>query len=263
MFLSDEGDDIVAAVVGLGFGVYSFFQGFRLLRNKRIVENTPTSKCRSVAMGLVEVAGQAVGQATIPSLIGKLPCFCSQVVVERYEKSGKNSQWKTVHRELGSISFYVQDETGRVRVDPTEAELDVPRELEYATNGGLKPVVGLTLERMTSANVSSHLIPSQFQSFCASRGVGFHGPMRFYERNLSPGDPCYVLGTAGEVPGVADEHERIVIQKSKLHPWFFIAEATQKDVLSKLGSTANLHIFGGPALTLACLGYLLYRLGVF
>ncbi len=261
MLSSDNGNDIIGAAFGLGFGVFAFFRGFRHLRNKRLVENTPTSKCRSVAMGMVEVCGTATGTTTVPSLIGKIPCFCSQVKIERYEKRGKSSSWRTIHEATDSISFFVEDDTGRVRVDPTHAELDVPPELEYSTDSGLGRVLGLTLSRLDSAKVSSNAIPGLFESYCHSRGVSFHGRMRFTERNICPADPAYVLGSAEEIRGVQDEHERIVIRKGKHHPWFFIAEGSQKEVLSKLNTHTWLHIFGGAALALACLAYLLYKFG--
>ncbi len=259
-----KGDDdwVFAAILGLGFGVYSFFRGFRLLRNKRIVENTPTSKCRSVAMGLAEVAGRAVGGQTVPSLIGKIPSFVTHVNIERWVKRGKSSNWETVHEAQEGILFQVEDESGRVKVDPASAELDVPPDIEYSTESGLGALLGLTLSRMNEAKVSSAHVPGNFYSYCTSRGVGTSGTMRFTERNLSPSDSCYVLGTASEIPGVADEFERVVIKKGKHHPWFYIAEASEKQVLSKLGTHTWLHIFGGGALALACLAALLLKFGL-
>jgi hypothetical protein len=259
--MSDNGDDITWAFVGLGFGVYSFFRGFRVLRNKRIVENTPTSKCRSIAMGLVEVQGTAAGERTIPSLVGQLPCFCSQVKIERWQKSGKSHRWVKVHEEKTGIPFLLEDSTGRVKVDPAGAEYDLSSDLEYSTSGGLSPVTGLTLSRLNAAGAAGPMVAQRFQSYCAAHGVSFQGKMRFFERNLCPGDPVYVLGTAGEVPGVADEYERVIIQKGRHHPWFFIAESSERELLAKMSRQTWLGIFGGAALSLACLGYLLYKFG--
>ena len=56
--------------------------------------------------------------------------------------------------------------------------------------------------------------------------------------------------------------ERIVIRKGKHHPWFFIAEASEKEVLTKLGRSTLLHIYGGAALCLACLAYLVNKFGL-
>lgn len=259
--MSSDNNDITWAFVGAGFGVFWFFRGFRVLRNKRLIENTPTSKCRSVAMGLAEVAGRAVGQQTVPSPIGKLPCFCSQVKVERYQRSGKSSRWVEVHKETVGLVFQIEDDTGRVKVDPAGAELDIPCELEYSTEAGLASLLGLTLKRMNEARVSSNAIPGLFESYCRSQGVGWRGPMRFFESNLCPGDTVYVLGSAEELPGVADEQERVIIRKGKHHPWFFIAESGEKALLEKFGRHALLHILGGAALSLFCIGYLLFKFG--
>lgn len=259
--MSDDGDDITWAFVGTGFGAFSFFRGFRVLRNKRLIENTPTSKCRSIAMGLVEVAGRATGEKTIPSLIGRLPCFCTQVLIERYEKRGKHHRWVKVHERKEGVPFFLEDPTGRVLVDPAGAELDIPPELEHS-EGVTRALLGMTLTRLQATGRSSGDLSSLFYSYCAANGISTMGRLRFTERNLGPGDPVYVLGSAEEKRGVADEHERIVIRKGKHHPWFFIAESSEKELLKKMGRSTLLHIFGGAALCLFCLGYLLHKFGL-
>lgn len=261
LLLDSDDDGILWVFAGAGFGVFSFFRGFRHLRNKRLIENTPTSKCRSVAMGLAEVTGTAQGEAKIPSLIGGIPCYSSQVRVERYVQRKKSSSWEKVHEEMQGVVFQVEDETGRVRVDPDGAELDIPVEIEYSTDSGIGALLGLTLLRMNEVKISSGMIPGRFMSFCGARGVSFHGRMRFFERNLCPGDKVFVLGSAEALPGVEDEQERIIFRRGKHHPWYYIAEASEKELLSKLGTTTLLHIFGGAALTLVCLGFLLFKFG--
>jgi len=259
--MSSDGDNLTWAFVGAGFGAFSFFRGFRMLRNKRLIENTPTSKCRSIAMGLVEVAGRAAGEKTMPSLIGHLPSYCSQILIERYEKRGKNHRWVTVHKRTAGIPFFLEDNTGRVLVDPEGAEMDIPPELEHS-EGITSALLGMTLNRLRDSGRSTGDIPALFSVYCAANGISTWGRMRFTERNLGPGDPAYVLGSAEEQRGVADEHERIIIRKGKHHPWFFVAEASEKDLLKKMGRSTLLHIFGGAALCLACVAYLLYKFGL-
>jgi hypothetical protein len=259
--MSKDNDDITWAFVGTGFGAVSFFRGFRVLRNKRLIENTPTSKCRSIAMGMVEVAGRATGAQTMPSLIGKLPCYCSHILIERYERRGKSSRWVNVHERQDGIPFHIEDSTGRMLVDPAGAELDIPPELEHS-EGTTKALLGMTLSRFRETGRAASDIPSLFYSYCAANGVSSMGQMRFTERNLGPGDPAFVLGSAEERRGVQDEHERIVIRKGKHHPWFFIAESSEKELLKKLGRSTLLYIYGGAALCLACLAYLLHKFGL-
>lgn len=268
-------DDIGAALVGFGLGTFGFFRGFRHLRNKRLVENIPTSKCRSVAMGLCELSGRAVGTATIPSFIGQIPSFVTKIEIERYQKSGKSSRWVTVHREQLGIPFYIEDDTGRVKVDPTGAELDIRPDIErfQARGDGLLSALNATFnvdlgKIFGKRDLPAHTprlpaadLPTSFRRFCNSRGVGFRGPMRFTEWNLSPGDPVYVLGTAAEHRSADEPEVRVIIRHSPHHRWYFLAEASEKEVLSRLSRNAALFVWGGAALAVASAGWVVYRLG--
>ena len=49
--------------VGFGFGLYSFFKGFRVYREYRVIEDTPEMPIRSIPMGLVQVRGKTTGEA--------------------------------------------------------------------------------------------------------------------------------------------------------------------------------------------------------
>ena len=44
----------ICAALGACGGLYLFYRGFRILQRKRLIVNTPTSKIRSAALGLVE-----------------------------------------------------------------------------------------------------------------------------------------------------------------------------------------------------------------
>lgn len=268
-------DDIGAALLGLGLGTFGFFRGFRHLRNKRLVENIPTSRCRSVAMGLCEIAGRAAGAATIPSFIGQIPSYVTKIEIERYQKSGKSSRWVTVHKEQLGIPFYVEDDTGRVKVDPAGAELDIRADIEKFKSQGdgilaalnkafeidLGKLLGKQDRPAHQVRVPVANLEASFRSFCNSRGVGFRGPIRFSEWNLSPGDPVYVLGTADEYRSAEEPELRVIIRRGRHHPWYFIAESSEKEVLSRLGTKSALYVWGGAALAVASLGWLVYRLG--
>ena len=47
----------IYATIGFFVGIYFFFKGFKWLKQKKTIENIPTSKIRSIAMGLVEIFG--------------------------------------------------------------------------------------------------------------------------------------------------------------------------------------------------------------
>ena len=68
-----RGGRVVAVHLKLGAlaGVYWFLKGFSLLRQKRLILNTPTSKIRSASMGLVEISGQATGPYVVTEIDGE------------------------------------------------------------------------------------------------------------------------------------------------------------------------------------------------
>lgn len=93
--------------------------GFHFLRLKRRVENTPTSKARSLAMGLVEIHGQARRKYALVSPMSQLPCVYYRL--RRYRKD-RNNRWKLSScKESDHVPFYLEDDTGRVIVDPQQA----------------------------------------------------------------------------------------------------------------------------------------------
>lgn len=67
-------------------GIFTFFKGFQWFRLKRLIEDIPTSKIRSIAMGLVEIAGRALPykDEILISPITKQKCLFYMFVVEGY-----------------------------------------------------------------------------------------------------------------------------------------------------------------------------------
>jgi hypothetical protein len=101
------------AAVALSWG------GLRLLRLKRCIENTPTSKVRSLAMGLVEVHGRARRCYALVAPMTQSACVWYRL--RKYRKDNKGN-WKLT-REITSshVPFLLDDGTGRLTVDPAGA----------------------------------------------------------------------------------------------------------------------------------------------
>jgi hypothetical protein len=94
---------------------------FYFLRLKRKIENTPTSRVRSVAMGMVEVKGKAIRRYALVSPMSHIPCVYYRLT--RYKRD-KNNQWKKVGVTKSSrASFLLEDETGRVEIDPARCRI--------------------------------------------------------------------------------------------------------------------------------------------
>ena len=154
---------VVPSLLGIG----CFFAGFNLFRLKRRIENTPTSRIRSLAMGMVEVSGHARRQYALVSPMTQLPCVYYRV--RRYRRNdGQN--WKlTSDTNSGHVPFLIEDDTGQVSVNPKGA----------AVSAGEK--------QQGSAGQANMLFGMRGESDANDRWV---------EETIAEGTSLYVLGTA-------------------------------------------------------------------
>jgi hypothetical protein len=111
-----------------------FIGGFRLLHLKRLIENTPTSKVRSIAMGRVEVHGTARRQYALFSPMTNIACIYYRLV--RYKRNQKNNWVVSSITSSGHVPFWIEDETGRVSVDPSAATVKAGHRQESMAEGG-------------------------------------------------------------------------------------------------------------------------------
>ena len=89
---------------------------FYFLRMKRQIENTPTSKVRSVAMGMVEVKGRAIRRYALISPMANTPCVFYRLTKYRRDK---NNQWRVSSvSSSDNVPFFLEDDTGRIEINP-------------------------------------------------------------------------------------------------------------------------------------------------
>lgn len=157
----------VAAIALIGAGALLFGFHFVMLRNKREAEHLPTSACRAVPMGLVEVAGRAQG-VSFPSPFAGIPCLCSRLVVEEWREDTRGNHWHELYGKTFSTPFYVEDGTGRVRVDPDEADLHLEPDYSYDMAGGLDADPA-ALDRLQTAGFDAERVRTRLAEFGANR----------------------------------------------------------------------------------------------
>lgn len=350
--LTGRDDFWIYASAGVAAGIYLFVRGFRTLQRKRLILDTPASKIRSASMGLVEVNGLAVGPHTIPAPITGMQCFFYHTIAWQLKRSGKNEQWEKVAEESLHVPFFLDDNTGRVLVDPQGAEMDIHRDFheefsgsffgtgceapinvlnfmarhgvandhklkvdEYCIKpknalfilGALTPNPGIEVTSVpmhTNVSVTAKWnlnMPSALtdKSPQAAAGVGQPNPAPQEVIRLS-GSPqavstaemtpqgkiaaalskagitnpaawaaagiataTDVVGTATNAAGTFDPHPSTILMKGTNHSAFFISWRSQKEIVSSLGWKSAAMIWGGPALSLGCLYFVLAHFGWF
>ena len=253
--------DIIVIFI-LGIGCYMFYNGFVWLGRKRLIENTPTSKVRSLAMGLVEVFGEVVPAADALPIDGKLlkgplskkDCVYYRYVVEEYRSSGKHSRWVTVKAGNSGSLFFLKDNTGAVLVNPESATLNISSDFVFESGLGKDPPAAVK-EFLAEQNI-------RFEGF-----LGINKKMRFTEYLLAPADKVYIMGTAADNPHVHEATgqsnvDDIMIQKGN-NKLYFISDKPEKEILKSLKWQVPLGLFGGAALIIIGLSVMLVYFGLF
>jgi len=177
----------VWSIVGTVAGIYGFVRGFRLLQRKRLILNTPASKIRSASMGLVEISGLAIGPHVVISPIKQIECYYYRSVAWELKQRGKSSEWVKVAEEALHVPFYVDDNTGKLLIDPTGAEMDLHCDFHE--------------EYHESLFLGSD-VPQNVNGFLARHGVSPRGKIKVEEYCIKPENFLFVLGTLSQNPGL-------------------------------------------------------------
>jgi hypothetical protein len=171
---------IAVAVLTAG-SAFCSWRTWRHVSHIRLIEDTPTAKIRSAPQGYVELEGLGKlmdGPPIIAKLSG-LPCVWFRYKIEEYTATGKDNEhrWETIDKGESTETFWLQDETGRVVIDPEGAEVTPRHKDSWRSSSSLG---GITRRR---ANVTNFL----------SSHTG-HGNYRLTEERINPGESLYALG---------------------------------------------------------------------
>ncbi|MGA7400123.1 MAG: hypothetical protein WCC99_08015 [Candidatus Sulfotelmatobacter sp.] len=185
---TDSAHPIAACIVGIGIGIYLFYQGFRLLQRRRLILDTPASKIRSASVGMVELSGLAVGPYTVVAPVTAKPCYYHRTFVWEYKQCGKNKQWVKVAAECMHVPFFLDDNTGKVMVDPRGADLDLHRDFQQ--------------EFCDSFFTTKQEVPPNVRMILSRHGINTTNKIKVEEFCIKPKNALFVLGNLGENPGL-------------------------------------------------------------
>ncbi len=171
-------------LLGFCMGIGLFIYGFRLLQRRRLILDTPFSKIRSASMGMVEISGLAVGPYTMIAPVTARPCYYYRTLVWEWKQSGKNKQWVKVAAECMHVPFFVDDNTGRMLVDPRGADLDLHRDFEQ--------------EFCDSYFTMKEPVPDNVRTFLARHGIATNNKIKVEEFCIKPKNALFILGTLTE-----------------------------------------------------------------
>ncbi len=180
---------LLSASASAGFGLCFFFWGIRIFVRRSFPGRASSLTVAAAEPGLATVCGAATGSRTLLAPITGQQCFAYRTTV--WQRQGRKKDWKNVAEETGYLSFFIQDSTGEISVEPGGATLD------------LRPNFSTEYEASSTSKDDrpGATVPESVTAFLARNGIDPGQPMRIEERFLLPETPVTVRGTLIEDSG--------------------------------------------------------------
>ena len=215
------------------------FWGFFSLKKKRLIENVPTSKTKGVFMGLNEVKGRVRTELPIRSYLRECDCAYYRYTVEEHyrrtvthtDSKGRTrtrteSGWKTIDSGEELMPFLLEDDTGRLRVDPQGARIEAAR--VFSTRSGRSSSLYYAKGPPSSISNSTH-------------------QRKFTEWALRLGETVYVMGMAR----FNEDLEAPEIRADKQAELFLISTRSEAQITRAYALGAFFKLFFGTLLAFA------------
>jgi hypothetical protein len=239
----------------LSAGFLALSHGLTLFSRRRRIENVPTSKIRSVAAGLCEIAGTAEPLTPLYTPFSRMPCVYYEYRITprrsgEGQKGGPDGSMNLLTRTLGGnggssdsasrsgssghIPFLVRDETGTVVVDPRGALVDVSRD--------------------------QVLYNPPFEGGLIAPGV----PVVVHEKYIPAGYPVYVMGELRPTGSPAldpssetalrerlkseGRADRPVVMRPRNNDFFYISERSEKAIVRSMAFRSEAAFVAGIVL---------------
>ena len=293
-------DLIFPGVVLALIGCIALYKAIHEWREAGRGSHLPMSSCGRVAPGLVQIAGRAVAAETmlVSEVLG-VPCLLSRLKVERQFKTEKNNNvWREEYSAEQGVPFFVEDESGRVRVDPTNADLELVPDLEFSSVEPTK-LSTQTMQHMQEKGMSAEQMHSRLEEISArefekkwstdspgflTKLIWLFSGKRYTPRPLSPylrdmykemakehaarsalrcKEENLVPGTQVYIVGPAFEAQDpsqgpVLIQRGSLSNPFLIGAGTRKEVRRRMRKDSLQKLGIGLVLAIAGFGMIYY-----
>ena len=182
--------------MGVCGGFYLFYSGFREMKIKRTIENIPTSKISTGAVGSnVEVKGQIDSevQTAVQAPLSGRDCLFFSIQIQEEVRSRRHSFWKTLDQFYSHDGFYLNDGSGAramVYVQGAEIKRDQSPKKFLTRSNRLDELPG----SLTGALIEHRDKLKRFK--WENSSWLFFNRIRFLEWCFYSDEPLYVLGYA-------------------------------------------------------------------
>ncbi|MBU0615977.1 MAG: E3 ubiquitin ligase family protein [Nanoarchaeota archaeon] len=223
------------------FGGGLFYWGFNRMQKFRLINDTPTSKIRSMAMGIVEIHGNVQAGTILKTPFSQSDCVYYKYEIQEYRKhTSRDSKghtrtyysWDTVGSGERRVGFYAKDETGNVWVDPNRAEVNIPLKKVFLQKAGIFGAFNVILGALKNFDSGQRMDISRWnlQPLDPKKQFTFAtvGDRKYLEYYIEPDENLYLMGTA------ADDNGTVLIRKGENEPTFIISTKSEKELLKSI-----------------------------
>ncbi len=259
MLMEIEMDAICGGIILFLIGILIIFNGVQMYLTMRKVQNTPTSKIRSVAMGLAEIFGKGISIVENYSPFTNEKCVYYKIQVQAYierKNEDDTSSWQTILTKQLNNVFKLQDDTGTINVDPRGAEinLDVAKSREGNIKKKLLSLSGVNEEIVNFINKLDTNEQRKINRYKNNK-------IKVTEWRILDGEKVYVLGSV-EPSSLKEQSERYTIKKG-VEKIMFISNKEEKKIVSKLKWGVIFRLGGGLILSVIAMVLIFMKLNIF
>ncbi|CAI2718823.1 hypothetical protein [Nitrospina watsonii] len=190
-----ELDLVIYTVMGFFAGIFFFFKGFRDLKTKRTVEDIPTSRIATGAVGTdVEICGTILCDENrlLTAPLSGDACVFYVLEIEKLTRSRNSSHWikiDTLHSDEG---FYVDDGSGATALVFAEGAQIIQKGKGFVQHLDryLRGEVKQRLKQVVVQNLK------ELKTFGVDDVDNTSGKYRVTEKRFMAGEEVYILGFA-------------------------------------------------------------------
>ena len=224
-------------------GLSLFFGALKKINRDRLIENMPTSKIRSIAMGLVEVNGKVskYNDTLIAPLSGEECVYCRFSITE-WKRGRKRSYPIELRSKEKGVLFNLDDGTGQILIDARGANLEnISRYIDFDTTSDGDQITGHILNYCKKHNIELY------------RKNGSLKRIEFKETYIPIRQNLYIMGVASR-----NKYEDIKSKSGKVNNMigyqfrqriFYISDKSEKEILNNSVQNSRIMLIGGMVLS--------------
>ncbi len=216
-------------------GIVFLYDAYKKNKVKYLIKDTPTSKIRSVAMGLSEIYGSVKSNELLKTPISKKECVCYEYLKERFISSKNGSHWRKLESKKNSVEFIVDDGTGEIIISPKKAQflLNVKYASYFSCGFNInKSIYNIKTAFSFNKDKQNKFILDNLKELEIVNGrpkfplAVMNGDIRIIEKYVALNDNVYVIGTVG-----VKEKDKHIIKKGNHEKTFVISDKTEKELI--------------------------------